>query len=553
MKINTRKILLALLVVMTLLVSMATITASAADDSTVYLNPGNDWIGGDARFAIYTWGGAAGEKWIDMVDSDSDGIYEGVVPAGYSNIIFCRMNPAFTENKWNTGSETDDNKPVWNQTVDLTLYAGGTFTITDPWGTGDGKGANGTWEGGEVVGGTTPPIVDAGTPDVEGLELAIGDYYLCGWLNGAAYGIEGDSANLGDNKFVDGKLTVTFNEQSYVVIKDANNNSYWTQSYVTATTGTFYKGAAEKMMVPAGRVDFTLYKGEGDTFVLTYESKGHSGGNEGDPANAPDFDSYDKITVYLGNGLEWKNPMIYIWYRDDSGADYPYTSWENSLELEVDENNYYFLEIPSICNYIIFRDATSQTADLVIPTGDTMLFDNVTKEWVKKDSYKPLPPHSDTEKNVTVAVKNDAGWEDVYCYYWSVTGVEPLVWPGLPMEKGADGLYYIEIPEGNGYVIFNNGNTEEGKTLQTADLKIPTDDSVLFNNDTHNWEYLKLDANHPSTTPTPDTTPDNNEPETPDTPKAEMTFMQKIAKALLLWLRQMEEFFKNIWPFGKEQ
>ena len=48
-------------------------------------------------------------------------------------------------------------------------------------------------------GGPCDPGAGSGTnvpgdiPDVEGLELAIGDYYLCGWLNGGAYGIEGDA------------------------------------------------------------------------------------------------------------------------------------------------------------------------------------------------------------------------------------------------------------------------------------------------------------------------------------------------------------------------
>ncbi|MBQ0136447.1 MAG: hypothetical protein KBS40_00370, partial [Bacteroidales bacterium] len=35
------------------------------------------------------------------------------------------------------------------------------------------------------------------------------DYYLVGWINGAAYGIEGDIDNFGDYHFVDGKVTAT--------------------------------------------------------------------------------------------------------------------------------------------------------------------------------------------------------------------------------------------------------------------------------------------------------------------------------------------------------
>ena len=564
MKNNTRKILLAILVVMTVLVSMVTITASAADDSVVYLNPGSDWMDGDARFAAYTWGGTAGEQWINMTDEDGDGIYEAVIPAGYPNVIFCRMNPAFTENMWNTGSETDDNKPVWNQTVDLTVYAGGTFTITDPWGSGDGKGADGTWEGGTEVEGTTPnlPPVDTGAPDVSGLELAVGDYYLCGWLNDAAYGIEGDSSNLGTNKFVDGKLTVTFNSQSYVVIKDAQNNSYWTQAYITETIGTFYNsntGVGEKMMVPAGRVDFTLYKGENDTFVLTYESSGHTGGTEGNPEDAPNWDEYDLITVYLGNSKEWFNPRVHVWYRDENGLDYALTLWEEDPELEIDENFYYYIEIPSICNYIIFRDNSGQqTTDMPIPAGENNLYDNGTGNWVKKDSYKPSAPPSDIESSVTVVLKNDANWDQVYIYFWSINGTASVTWPGVEMVKGEDGLYYYTIPEENYFVIFNNGIAEDTDPnfRKTPDMKIPTDGKILYNNavlnnenadDDQNWEQFTI-VNNPIDKPDNDD-PSGNKPSEDggeDKPAPEMTLIQKIAKAILLFLRRIEEMFKGI-------
>ncbi|MBO7196321.1 MAG: starch-binding protein [Clostridia bacterium] len=562
MKNNTRKILLAFLVVMTLIVSMATITASAAEDSIVYLDPGSEWASNDARFAIYTWDGPAGAQWIDMTDADSDGVYEGVVPSGYSNIIFCRMNPEFTENRWNTAEEWEiDNRPVWNQTVDLILRAGGTFTITDPW-AGNNKGASGSWEGGtEVEGGsgTDTPVVNPENPDISNLELAVGDYYLGGYINGADYGIVDDASNLGVYKFVDGKLSMTFEQESYVVIKDSQNTHYWTQTYIQDTIGTFFNkdatGAGEKMYVPAGRVEFTLYKGEGDTFVLTYKSSGHTGGTEGDPANAPKWDEYETITIYLGNSKEWFNPRAHIWYRADDGFDYAYTSWENDIEFEIDENFYYYIEIPSICNYIIFRDNNGeQTADLQISTNENNLYDNATGEWVKKDSYKPAPPPSDTEKGVTVAVKNDAGWEQVYCYYWSLNGIASVSWPGEEMVKGEDGLYYFTIPEGNYFVIFNNGMMEESDPAfrKTPDMKIPQDNNVLYNNgvltndtgdDDKNWEYLLIE-NKPEDKPDTPNTPDTPNDTPNDTPK--MTFIQKVAKAILLFLRSIEDFFKGI-------
>ncbi|MBR5200312.1 MAG: starch-binding protein [Alistipes sp.] len=76
---------------------------------TLYLQPNANWKVDDARFAAYFFG--AGETWVDMtlVEGETD-IYSVEAPAGYPNVIFCRMNPGASANNWN-------NK--WNQTGDL--------------------------------------------------------------------------------------------------------------------------------------------------------------------------------------------------------------------------------------------------------------------------------------------------------------------------------------------------------------------------------------------------------------------------------------------------
>ena len=100
------------------------------------------------------------------------------------------------------------------------------------------------------------------------------NYYLFGYINGANYACEEDYQNMGTYKFVDGKLTVTFEQDSYIGIKTQDNASwYMTQSYCTDDVGTFYNtntGVGEKMFVPGGvEITFTLVYGEGDTLVLT--------------------------------------------------------------------------------------------------------------------------------------------------------------------------------------------------------------------------------------------------------------------------------------------
>lgn len=98
----------------------------------LYLKPNSNWLQSNARFAVYTWDG--GDQWFDMKDSDSDGIYEVLIPEGISNIIFCRMNPNASANGWG-------NK--WNQTSDLKVPTDGTNLYTVKEGTWDKGG--GTW------------------------------------------------------------------------------------------------------------------------------------------------------------------------------------------------------------------------------------------------------------------------------------------------------------------------------------------------------------------------------------------------------------------------
>lgn len=92
--------------------------------ATIYFRPSTNWKDADARFAAYFFGTEA--KWLDMTDSDSDGIYEVANDKTNANVIFCRMNPATTENNW-------DNK--WTQTDDIVIpnEADNLNTVWVPW------------------------------------------------------------------------------------------------------------------------------------------------------------------------------------------------------------------------------------------------------------------------------------------------------------------------------------------------------------------------------------------------------------------------------------
>ena len=105
--------------------------------TTIYLVPGV-WASDNAWFAAHFFGdGVQEDKKMD--DSDGDGIYEVTVPYGATGVIFCRMNPKFTEFAWNKDGEE---KHVWDQTEDLTVPASDAtevyYVVTD-WAAGAWK------------------------------------------------------------------------------------------------------------------------------------------------------------------------------------------------------------------------------------------------------------------------------------------------------------------------------------------------------------------------------------------------------------------------------
>lgn len=103
---------------------------------TVYLRPTDLWNADNARFAAYYFDDS-NNGWEDMTRTfDCEEVYVAQIPANYSKIIFCRMNPATKENNWTP--ETT----LWNQTVDLSVENGKVYTITNQQ---EDKKYNGTW------------------------------------------------------------------------------------------------------------------------------------------------------------------------------------------------------------------------------------------------------------------------------------------------------------------------------------------------------------------------------------------------------------------------
>jgi hypothetical protein len=99
-------------------------------DKKLYLDPWQ-WSSDNAVLSAYFFGG--GEPvWVSMTQDGN--LYSCNIPAGYSSVIFVRLDPTGTLNDW----------PCWNQTIDLDLNPDlNCYTIT-AWDNGEGKSV-GSW------------------------------------------------------------------------------------------------------------------------------------------------------------------------------------------------------------------------------------------------------------------------------------------------------------------------------------------------------------------------------------------------------------------------
>ncbi len=175
---------LAMILAALMLLSLLPMAAFAAEGTTVYLSPNDNWLQSNARFAVYYFGGADGEGWVSMT---ADGAYYTATVPSDATIIFCRMNPDAADNNW-------DNK--WNQTSDLPLPTDGSNCYTVEPGSWD-RG-NGAWS----VKGTDPGF----TP--------VEDYYCVAGTEGLC-GVNWDASATNPNKMTlnaDGKYEITFED-----------------------------------------------------------------------------------------------------------------------------------------------------------------------------------------------------------------------------------------------------------------------------------------------------------------------------------------------------
>lgn len=73
------------------------IPTPTGESQILYLDPNENWLADDAWFVLYYFDYNDHYDCVPMTDEDGDGVYEAVLPDGYPNFLFYRMDATVTE------------------------------------------------------------------------------------------------------------------------------------------------------------------------------------------------------------------------------------------------------------------------------------------------------------------------------------------------------------------------------------------------------------------------------------------------------------------------
>ena len=345
------------------------------EGKVVYLVPNDDWKSADAWFAAYLWESSDSTN-VKLTDEDGDGIYSAAIPENMTNIIFCRMNPAYTEFAWNSDAEADH---VWTQTADLVVgVAPNNYYYITSWETGEWNSAGYTPE---------PPVVEEKAWAVAGSFNEWGDTLMTAT----------DVANI----FVAQNLELKSGDEFKVKVKGAWDVNFgggitnlmpnmWMKGYQDGSNIVVAKsGAYDIYLEYAEGVDYGkiyLIEVGGDYTAATEQTS--NGTLIPDGTEPEDPSSEFKIYVYKQNNT-WATINLYSW--DDMETLFT-GAWPGTASSTIETINgydYMVWAMPATANgsninIILNNGAGTQTADFALGVlnqdyylllnGDTLSF-----------------------------------------------------------------------------------------------------------------------------------------------------------------------------------
>lgn len=203
-------------------------------------------------------------------------------------------------------------------------------------------------------------------------------YSLVGYINGADYACEGDYENPGQYLFdEDGKLTVNFEQTSYVFVKLTDNSKWFlTEAYVpqaeafigetATTTATMVNGAnfGEKMQVPAGEVEISLTVTDENTVVLTYSLPGTK-----EPEQETEYYVAGNFNNWAADGAKMTKNENGIWeyaFQVEAGS-YEFKVTDGTWNHSWPASNYAFSANATSDVLITFNEETQEVNAVVTP------------------------------------------------------------------------------------------------------------------------------------------------------------------------------------------
>ena len=327
--------------------------------------------------------------------------------------------------------------------------------------------------------------------------LSVGTYEFKCVVNGGSWYSNGSTfTNTCSN------ISVTTNSNSNMKLKAENEGTY-TFTYTTAQklTITYTAPDCQHEWQPATcQVAKTCTKCgdvEGTTLVHHYTD------------GVCDYGcgaTSEYVTVYVDNTANWAEVYCYTWYTSDNTV--MYSAWPGE-KMTQEEDGRWSYQIPDEYYSVIFSNGSgTQSADLVVPTGDAVIYDNTAKTWYAPHTHSytvpatcmkamscecgaidpngsPAPHGSEVCSCTLVKFENASNWSKVYCYYCDKDwGMISAAWPGNQISAGDDGLYYCYLPAGTVNLIFNAGENQP----QTDNLTVPTGEANIYNPSDKAWK-----------------------------------------------------------------
>lgn len=358
----------------------------------VYLVPNDGWKADGAWFSAHFFNSADGFADVKMTDDNADGIYECSVPADMENVLFCRMNPAFTEFAWNEEGATDENLHVWNQTADevIGVEPDNYYYILD-W----AKGIWGDKDGYELPVRTLGIIGLGGNWDVDKDMTLEGDYYTL--------------------KSVAVAATDSFKVRA---------NDAWAENYGLASSATVDAIAIEKdtmyslvqdgknMQLAAGTYDFYFNDTTKEFYAMT-------------PGTTPDDLSIAQYKIYVHPyNCVWTKFNLYSWDAADAN---PTGGWPGATTTVIETINgytYYVWTMPRSATgtslSIILNDGSAQTSDFVLGTLDKdyyLLLNGVVLSFVEdKENPEPEVVQGEPQPSTWALAGDFNSWGDKVMY-----------------------------------------------------------------------------------------------------------------------------------------